>query len=64
MHLHKLQLGRIQSILGFVGLTLKSQKGKKKESPGIVGRHFKHSQHVFGINSTHWGWGGVFFHEG
>lgn len=38
LHLHKLHLGRIQSILGFVGwFDLGKKKEKKKENPWIVG---------------------------
>ena len=41
MHLHKLHLGGIQSILGFVGLTFRKMKKRKPQDSG----HFKHLQH-------------------
>ena len=48
LHLHKLLLGGIQSILGFVGLTFRKKKKRKPQDSG----HFKHLQHMFGIKSS------------
>lgn len=59
LHLHKLRLGGIQSILGFVGLTFRKMKKRKPQDSG----HFKHLQHVFGIKSSQ-GAPGAFSHQG
>lgn len=61
LHLHKLHLGRIQSILGFVGWFDLGKK-KEKRKPMDSG-HFKHLQHMFGIKSS-WGPWGLFPPEG